>query len=122
MFFIGIFGCDSKVVPVGRISGAPCPVCGGGGPLSVCRSYSYFHAFFLPLVKYHSHYIATCPGCASAFELDPELGRRLGRGEAVTCAAGDLRLLRDNHAPRCPACGAPQPAGSLFCNQCGAKL
>lgn len=122
MFFIGIFGTNSKVVPVGQVSAAACPVCREKASLSVCRRYSYAHAFFLPLVKYDSVYLAACPSCASVFELDPALGKRLAYGEAVSVSPENLRLLRNNFTPRCPACGAPQQQGSLYCNRCGAKL
>ena len=122
MFFIGIFGVDSKVVPVGEISGQVCPICKKTVNMHVCLRYSYFHAFFLPLVKYDKHYIATCPGCASVFELPREIGDRLKRHESVAVNPHDLLLLKSNHIPACPVCGAPQTEGSVFCNKCGAKL
>ncbi|MEM1483351.1 zinc-ribbon domain-containing protein [Oscillospiraceae bacterium PP1C4] len=122
MFFIGIFGNNSKVVPVGQISGAVCSACRKTISLHVCREYSYLHAFFIPLIKYDSVYIATCSSCASVFELSPELGKQLLRGEQVRVSSADLRLLKNNCVPRCPACGAPQSDASLFCNKCGTKL
>ena len=122
MFFIGIFGTDAKVVPVGQIPEVSCPVCGRTVTFNVCRRYSYFHAFFIPLFKFGSIYLATCPSCASVFELDPELGKRLAHGEQISVGKENLRLLKSNLVPRCPACGAPQVEGSLFCNRCGAKL
>ena len=100
MFFLGIFGANSKVVPAGQVSAAACPACGETASLSVCRRYSYVHFFFIPLVKYDSVYLATCPRCASVFELDPALGRRLAHGGEITVPPGGLRL---------------------YCNRCGAK-
>ena len=122
MFFIGIFGSDSKVVPVGQISGVVCPVCGKTVSMSVCRSYSYIHFFFIPVIKYHSVYIATCPQCASVFELSAETGKQIQHGGLAEARPGDLKLLRSNLVPRCPACGAAQSEDSLFCNKCGATL
>ena len=122
MFFLGIFGANSKVVPAGQVSAAACPACGEMASLSVCRRYSCVHFFFIPLVNYDSVYLATCPRCASVFELDPALGRRLAHGGEITVPPGGLRLLRNNVLPRCPACGAPQQKDSLYCNRCGAKL
>lgn len=122
MFFIGIFGTNSKVVPCGEISVDRCPVCGRPSRMHVSRCYDYFHAFFLPLFQYHIHYIATCPHCASAFALDQEVGRQAQKMGSAACGSGCLRLLRSNLPLRCPACGAQQPPGSRFCNQCGAPL
>ncbi len=122
MFLIGIFGSNSKVVPAGQISGTICPVCGKSGTFHLCRHYDYLHAFFIPLVRFHSVYIATCPSCASVFELSQELGKAAEQGEAVHASAESLTLLRNNFGRRCPVCGAEQSSGSLYCNQCGAKL
>ena len=122
MFFIGIFGTNSKVVPCGQISVDRCPVCGQPSQMHVCRRYDYFHAFFLPIFRYNVHYIATCPHCASAYELDPQVGRQVQAAGSAACNGASLRLLRNNQPQRCPACGAQQPPGSRFCNQCGAPL
>ncbi len=48
MFFIGIFGTNSKVVPCGQISVDNCPVCGRFSQMHVCRRYDYFHIFSCP--------------------------------------------------------------------------
>ena len=122
MFFIGIFGTNSKVVPCGQISVDNCPVCGRFSQMHVCRRYDYFHIFFLPLFRYNIHYIATCPHCASAFALDKEVGDQLQKEGCQSCSGRSLHLLRSNLPRHCPACGAQQPSGSHFCNQCGAPL
>ncbi len=101
MFFIGIFGTDAKVVPVGQISGLPCAACGRQADFSVCRQYSYVHAFFIPLVKY---------------------GKQMLRGEPVHPSPSDLHLLKNNCVPRCASCGAPRQQGDVFCSKCGTKL
>ncbi len=122
MFFIGIFGTGSKVAPIGEISCDCCPICGKPVLLHVCRRYNYFHAFFLPLFRFGGSYLATCPSCASVFELRPELGKPLEKGERVSAQASDLHLLKNNLVPHCPSCGAAQATGNVFCSQCGAKL
>ena len=122
MFFIGIFGTDSKVVPLGQISPLVCPVCGATAPMNLCRRYQYFHFFFLPLVKFNSLFLVTCPGCASVFSLDPEKGKEILKGAPATVVPGDLTLMKNNLAPRCPRCGQPLPKDSSFCNKCGAPL
>lgn len=90
--------------------------------MSLCRKYDYFHAFFIPLVKYGAVYWATCPKCASVFSLRKEVGDAIHQGKMIPIEEQDLELVRNNYLPSCPACGAPQVPGSLFCNRCGAKL
>ena len=119
MFFIGIFGTNSKVVPAGQFSGTNCPVCGKNGTFHICRHYNYLHAFFIPLFRYHN---STCPSCASVFELPPEKGKAAERGETIHVSKEELRVLRNNARLRCPICGAEQSEGSNFCSHCGAKL
>lgn len=122
MFFIGIFGTDSKVVPAGQIFGTTCPVCGKTGTFHICQSYHYFHAFFIPLIRFRNSYIATCPSCASVFELANEKGKAAERGEPVYVSNEDLHVIRSNTSLRCPVCGAEMKTGSHFCSNCGAKL
>ena len=125
MFFIGIFGTNAKVVHVGEIGAVTCPVCGKSVTFSINQSFQYFHAFFIPVFKFDKQYIATCPGCASVFALDKAYGDRLMAGEPLTgqdLAPGSLHLIRSRKSLVCPACGAVQPDGSLFCNRCGTKL
>lgn len=75
MFFIGLFGVGAKAEPAGRIY-AGCRCCHSPGPLQLSRKYQYFHAFFLPLFRFHSQYFATCPACASIYEVEPSAGDR----------------------------------------------
>ena len=52
----------------------------------------------------------------------PQVGRQVQAAGSAACGSASLRLLRNNQPQRCPACGAQQPPGSRFCNQCGAPL
>lgn len=122
MFFIGIFGTNSKVVPAGQISATTCPVCGKTGSFHICRSYNYFHAFFIPLFRFHNSYVATCPSCASVFELDSEKGKAVEHGETVHVSKNELHLIRSNASLCCPVCGTEIKPGSHYCSNCGTKL
>lgn len=121
MFFI--MGSDGKVQPLGDVSAA-CARCGRRGMFSLCKSYQYIHLFFIPVFRYHVQYIATCPGCASVWAVDPEAGRAVEKGRLAELPASAMTLIRGTDAApgACPRCGAQNPQGSLFCNRCGGRL
>jgi len=122
MFFFGIFGVSSAVKPAGTAAGV-CPVCGGAVQFSLARSYSYFHFFFLPLFRFGIQYFATCPGCASVFEVPRQTGDDILHGRLSRLDASQLRLVKNSRAPGvCPRCGRSNPPGSGYCNGCGAPL
>ena len=122
MFFIGFFGTNAKAEASGQLDVGACPVCGGRHPLAVTRRYQYFHAFLIPLFKFHSEYFATCPGCASIFSVSDWCGKRAGEEGVFAVSPGELTLLRDNRASVCPNCGAPRDGDDVFCRRCGRRF
>lgn len=121
MFFIGLFGVGAKAEPAGRIY-AGCRCCHSPGPLQLSRKYQYFHAFFLPLFRFHSQYFATCPACASIYEVEPSAGDRARREGQAAAALEQLHLLQDNSRRFCPHCRAPISPDDQFCRRCGERL
>lgn len=121
MFFI--IGSDGKVQQVGMVE-ALCPGCGRRGTFALCKCYEYIHLFFIPVFRYHVRYIATCPGCASVYEVEKEAGKAVEKGQLTALPSSALTLLRGNGGGNgvCPRCGAANPQGSVFCNQCGGRL
>ncbi len=119
MFFIGLFGTNFKVRQAGYLQAGRCPCCGSEEPFHVARKYQYLHAFFVPLYKFHSTYFATCPKCASIFEVDERIGKDAEREGTAQAAPGALHLLQNNHRPACPACAALLGADDRFCRSCG---
>lgn len=122
LFFIGVFGADAKVAPVGELQNAACPVCTGRCNMAVVKRYNYFHAFFIPLFKWGKGYLATCGCCASMMELNPEKGQELERTGHCNVNQEDFHIIRDNNTGRCPNCKAFNPPGSRYCNSCGSSL
>ena len=122
MFFIGLFGINSKAEPAGLLDVGRCPVCGGERALSVTRQYQSFSAFFVPLAKFGSKYFATCPGCASVFSVPEEYGKRAAAEGYCAAPADALTVLRRNAPGVCPVCGARYEAGDAYCRRCGNRL
>jgi len=121
MFFI--MGSDAKIQQLGPV-GAVCSCCGQTLTFSLCKSFSYVHLFFIPVFRYHVRYIATCPGCAAVYEVAPDAGKAAEKGQLATLPPSALTLIQGGGraAGSCPRCGAQNPPGSAFCNQCGSRL
>ena len=121
MFFI--MGSDAKIKQLGPV-GAVCPGCGRSLAFSLCKSFSCIHLFFVPVFRWNVRYIATCPGCAAVYEVDPEVGKAAEKGRLATLPSSALTPVRagGRAAGICPHCGSANPTGSVFCNQCGGRL
>lgn len=122
MFFIGVFGIDAKIDPIEGKVAARCPACEASVQLSVCKKYNYFHAFFIPVVKYRKEYICTCPHCASALLMDEALGIRLEQVGHCEAAPSQLTLIKNNRLGLCSKCGCRNNPGARFCQSCGETL
>lgn len=119
MFFI--MGSDAKIQQLGPV-GAVCSCCGQTLTFSLCKSFSYIHLFFIPVFRYHLRYIATCPGCASVYEVAPEAGKAAEKGKLAVLPMEAMTLVQSHRGGGCPHCGASNPAGSAYCNRCGGRL
>lgn len=122
MFFIGIFGIGSKAKPLDKLESMECPACRNKTEMSVTHSYNYPHVFFIPLWKFGSQYIVTCPACASVFEMSPQRGKELELAGRLAIQPQELRILRNNAGRRCPYCRGRVDNDHHFCPHCGKSL
>ena len=122
MFFIGIFGTGTNVIPIKGVTSCNCPVCSKQVKMSATMKYNYFHIFFIPVFKYSKEYICTCPACASAFLLKEEIAKTLDSDFDANISESDLFILKDNYSGRCPGCGFKNPSSANFCQNCGISL
>lgn len=119
MFFIGLFGTNFRVAPAGYIQAGCCRCCNSEEALHLTKKHHYFHAFFVPLFKFQSSYFATCPKCASIFEVSDILGKKTEQNGTARAAQGMLHLLQNNYRPACPHCAALLGSDDHFCRNCG---
>ena len=60
-----------------------CDKCGRYGRYQVYMTYMVLSLFFIPCFKWNRHYYVQTTCCNALYELDPEIGRRIARGEDV---------------------------------------
>ena len=94
MFFI--FGVNSGQKEIGSFGPVICGACGSYGRYQVYMTYMCLSLFFIPVLKWGRKYYAETSCCQSLYELDPQAGRRLSRGEADRDPAGRA----DSHPQR----------------------
>lgn len=128
MFFIGVFGIDQAEKEIGQYQRLLCPVCGSWTQLTVVKSYTYFHIFFIPTFRWNIHFYAKAACCGTVFELEPGVGQAFARGEEPEIRAEHLTPLGHGTASltTCPNCGrSVEPtaaSGYQFCPYCGHSL
>jgi RNA polymerase subunit RPABC4/transcription elongation factor Spt4 len=106
-----------------------CPNCGQYSRFEVWMTYTQLLLFFIPCFKWHKRYFVRMRCCGAVYELDPETGRRIARGEEVTLTPEDL------HGPvsaggfgagaprhRCPRCGYETNEDFEYCPKCGTRF
>ena len=76
MFFV--FGISQGKKMLDYAKTVICAQCGGYGRYQVFMTYSYFSLFFIPIIKWNRHYYVQMSCCSTVYELDPEVGKRLG--------------------------------------------
>ena len=79
--------------------------------------------FFIPCIKWNKHYYVRTSCCNTLYELDPEMGKAIARGEQV--------LIRPEHLQRiskvtygynykhCNYCGYETAENFEYCPKCG---
>ena len=108
-----------------------CDVCGKYGRYQVFMTYTVLSLFFIPCFKWNRHYYVQTSCCNTIYELDPEVGKRLLRGEEVEITESDLTLRQDgngnpwtgsdaSHRHKvCPSCGFETDEDFSYCPKCG---
>ena len=130
--FIG--GSSSGGKPLEYLKTVICGRCGAYGRYQVYMTYMYFSFFFIPIFKWNRRFFVEMSCCGAVYELDPEVGKRLLRGEEVEITESDLTLRHDgngnpwtgsdaSHRHKvCPSCGFETDEDFSYCPQCGKPL
>lgn len=126
MIFIG--GISSGRKQIEYLKTVICSRCGAYGRYQVFMTYMYFSFFFIPLLKWNKRFYVQMSCCHAVYELNPEIGRRLLRGEDLEIQESDLTLVQDgtgnpwNRGKKCPHCGFETEEDFSYCPKCGNPL
>jgi hypothetical protein len=101
-----------------------CSVCGSMGSFRVFMTYTVLSLFFIPCFKWNKHYYVQSTCCNAVYELDPEFGKRIARGEDVRIQPENLTrvLNRGYTVKRCKNCGFATEEDFDFCPKCGERF
>ncbi len=129
MFFIMGVTPVSKEIPY---SGALmiCDKCGRYGRYQIFMTYMCLSLFFIPTFKWNRRYYVKTSCCGAVYELNPDVGRRLARGEQILITPDMLTFARSGNdraawqttVKRCPNCGYETTEDFEFCPKCGQRF
>lgn len=127
MIFIG--GISSGTRQIEYLKTVICSHCGGYGRYQVFMTYMYFSFFFIPLFKWNKRFYVKMSCCDTVYELDPDVGRRLLRGEDIDITESDLTLTQEgsrkvtwSRKKQCENCGFETEEDFEYCPKCGQKF
>ncbi len=102
-----------------------CNNCGGYGRYEVFMTYMVLSLFFIPVFKWSKQYFVKSTCCGTVYQLDPEVGKRIARGEDVQIQESDLQMCNRGFRKtfkRCKNCGFSTEENYDFCPKCGNPL
>ena len=103
-----------------------CTQCGQYGRYQVFMTFTQLLLFFIPCFRWGRKYYVQMSCCGTVYELNPEIGARIARGEKVEIGTADLQIVssgrRARMVRRCPACGYQTEEDFDFCPKCGGPL
>ncbi len=123
MFFI--MGINQRRKDLGPGQMMICSQCGSYGRYQAFMTYMVLSLFFIPCFKWNKKYYVQSTCCNTIYELDPEIGKRLARGEDVEILESHLTLVQagnKSHYRRCGTCGYETNEDFEFCPKCGERF
>lgn len=103
-----------------------CTQCGQYGRYQVFMTFTQLLLFFIPCFRWGRKYYVQMSCCGTLYELNPETGARIARGEKVQIGQADLRIVQTGRAARmvkrCAACGYQTEEDFAYCPRCGGPL
>ena len=102
-----------------------CSICGAYGRFNVFMTYTVLSLFFIPCFKWNKRYYVQTSCCNAVYELDPEVGKRIARGEDVDIRQENLTRIingRNSAIKVCQNCGYMTEEDFEFCPKCGNRF
>ncbi|MCR5627115.1 MAG: zinc ribbon domain-containing protein [Lachnospiraceae bacterium] len=125
MFFIMGINDGRKDLDFDQMS--ICGICGKYGHYRVFMTYMVLSLFFIPTFKWAKHYYVQSSCCNTLYELNPEVGKAIARGEKAEITPGDLTRVQSGGwnsggYKKCDRCGYETQEDFEYCPKCGNKL
>ena len=124
MLFIGGISQGRKLLNYAR--SIFCKSCGSTSQCQVFMTYMYFSFFFIPLFKWNKRFYVQASFCSAIYELDPEVGKAIARGEQVEIQPGQLTKIGSGNGgqtyKRCRSCGYETKEDFEYCPKCGKRF
>ena len=125
MFFIMGISSGQKELDYQQV--ITCSACGKYGRLNVFMTYTVLTLFFIPTIKWNKRFYVQTSCCGTVYELDPEIGRAIARGEQTQILPNHLRRVSTgrnyyNSYKKCSQCGYEAAEDFDFCPKCGNRL
>ena len=102
-----------------------CNICDRYGRYNVFMTYTVLSLFFIPCFKWNKHYYVQTSCCGTIYELDPEIGKAIARGEQAEIRPEHLsRVNRGGYSYRkhCSRCGYETSEDFEYCPKCGNRF
>ena len=100
-----------------------CDVCGKYGRYQEFMTYTVLSLFFIPCFKWNRHYYVQTSCCNTIYELDPEVGKTIARGEQVEIQPGQLtKIGSGNGGQTYKSCGYETKEDFEYCPKCGKRF
>jgi hypothetical protein len=103
-----------------------CGECGRYGHYTVFMTYMVLSIFFIPILKWNRKYYVRTSCCNALYQLNPEVGKRIARGEQIEIRKEDLERVNEYgqqvRMHRCANCGFTTAEDFEYCPKCGTKF
>lgn len=102
-----------------------CDQCGRYGRYVVYMTYTVLSLFFIPCLKWNKQYYVETSCCHTTYRLNPEVGKRIERGEQPQIHMQDLERMNGYQQTgwkRCQNCGYTTQENFEYCPKCGNKF
>lgn len=116
-----LIGAGPHTKQIGDSQMMICPSCGRFSRMTPYVRRQEIRLFFLPVARFRRQYYAKASCCGEIFQLDPEVGRSIERGEPVTIDESDLTFT-GTPQQFCAACQRPVEPSHTYCPHCGEEL
>lgn len=125
MFFIGVFGIADKEKEIKIIRNFQCKDCSNSNEARLIKHFTYFHFFFIPIIKWNESYYVICSSCNAIYSIDKYKGKYVEKDDNIDITYWDLKemnKLYDDYIKRCSNCNKDVERGFNYCPYCGEKV